>query len=485
MRKKTASGITVTLLLLGTLTMALNIPQIKAEPRTWTVDDDGPADFHTIQEAYSAASSGDTIYVHNGTYHEHLSIYKSLTLVGENKYGTIIDGSGYGLPGVVGIYYLTNVNFTRFTIRNAGQWPGRAIDWYGVESSYLSDNVFLDSYYGVVSFNGWYNIISGNLISNVDVGIELYNSRNDRVLGNIIENTRLGVSVTGLLVEHNTVAGNSISNSTDIAIFFNAYWGGNLPSYYNTVASNSISNSSNSGIYFNLPYHNTIMGNTVLDSTHGIHLEMGGSNNTVTGNTVSGSDEAIEISYADNNAVSGNIVSNSYFGIGLREHSDNNIVKNNVVSNNYYGIVLFSSDRSKIYHNNFINNVQQVLSSGSANTTWDNGYRSGGNYWSDYTGVDLLCGPDQNETGSDGIGDTQYIIDNSNQDRYPLITFHVQLLGDINDDRKVDGKDISVAAKAFASYLGHPRWNPQADLNQDNKIDGKDIAKVAKNFGKT
>jgi len=52
---------------------------------------------------------------------------------------------------------------------------------------------------------------------------------------------------------------------------------------------------------------------------------------------------------------------------------------------------------------------------------WDNGYPSGGNYWSDYNGTDLRKGPGQNVTGSDGIGDTPYIINTNNQDYYPLM----------------------------------------------------------------
>jgi hypothetical protein len=61
----------------------------------------------------------------------------------------------------------------------------------------------------------------------------------------------------------------------------------------------------------------------------------------------------------------------------------------------------------------------------------------------------------------------------------------IGILGDINGDKKVDGKDIAVVAQAFGSYLGHPRWNQDADLNRDNKIEGKDMTFVAKSFGKT
>jgi len=52
---------------------------------------------------------------------------------------------------------------------------------------------------------------------------------------------------------------------------------------------------------------------------------------------------------------------------------------------------------------------------------WNDGYPSGGNYWSDYTGVDEKSGPNQDQPGSDGIGDTPYFIDGYNQDRYPLM----------------------------------------------------------------
>jgi nitrous oxidase accessory protein NosD len=58
---------------------------------------------------------------------------------------------------------------------------------------------------------------------------------------------------------------------------------------------------------------------------------------------------------------------------------------------------------------------------GASYNTWDAGYPSGGNYWSDYTGLDLYSGPYQNLTGSDGIGDSVYRIDADNIDRYPLM----------------------------------------------------------------
>ncbi len=45
---------------------------------------------------------------------------------------------------------------------------------------------------------------------------------------------------------------------------------------------------------------------------------------------------------------------------------------------------------------------------------WDDGKR--GNFWSDYNGTDA---------NGDGIGDTPYVIDVLNEDRYPLVASSV------------------------------------------------------------
>jgi len=50
-------------------------------------------------------------------------------------------------------------------------------------------------------------------------------------------------------------------------------------------------------------------------------------------------------------------------------------------------------------------------------------------------------------------------------------------------DTAVDGKDISLAAGAFGSEPGHPRWNSVADISGDYFVDGKDISGIAKLFG--
>jgi parallel beta-helix repeat protein len=104
-----------------------------------------------------------------------------------------------------------------------------------------------------------------------------------------------------------------------------------------------------------------------------------------------------------------------------------NAIQDTIVQNqlqgNVVGIHLENSNGNAMFHNNFVSNTVQV--EGASYNTWDDGYPSGGNHWSNYSGFDLYNGPSQNLTGSDGIGDSVYAIDADNVDRYPLMQQHL------------------------------------------------------------
>ncbi|MBM3477351.1 MAG: hypothetical protein FJX75_29125, partial [Armatimonadetes bacterium] len=92
-----------------------------------TVDDDGPADFSTIQAAMDAAADGDTIQVAAGTYREIPRVSgKSLTLIGDGPATTIIDGDGvvdppeYAHVGVL-VYSAAQVHIEGFRVIHAGR----------------------------------------------------------------------------------------------------------------------------------------------------------------------------------------------------------------------------------------------------------------------------------------------------------------------------------------------------------------------------
>jgi len=146
----------------------------------------------------------------------------------------------------------------------------------------------------------------------------------------------------------------------------------------------------------------------------------------VTGFTIRNGTNGIFQNMSDYNIISGNIVTDNQNGIQL--YSDclgcnparDNIIRNNIIKNNGVGMYLEGAVVNRIYHNNFINNTLQVYTYDSLNI-WTDGYPSGGNYWSDYTDVDLNSGPGQNEAGSDGIGDFPHMLDGDNKDSWPLM----------------------------------------------------------------
>jgi parallel beta-helix repeat protein len=158
-----------------------------------------------------------------------------------------------------------------------------------------------------------------------------------------------------------------------------------------------------------------------------------------------------------NSTISRNNLTTNSIGIYLYMTSSNNVSGNNI-KNNSVGIELGLSSNNFIHHNNFVDNANQffIPTSGLPNI-WDDGYPSGGNYWSDYSGIDSCSGLYQNVTGSDGIGDSQYIIDTENADHYPLIhawntTFsEMDVVSRINGSRAYNF-DLALESIAYSNY---------------------------------
>ena len=472
MTRKTISGIVLTLLLVGMVTLTFNVQPVEAS-ETIYIRADGSV------EGTTHISSVDNI-----TYTFTDNIYDEIVVERNN---IVIDGAGYTLQGT-------------------GAWDSKGISLSGRSNVTIKNTEIKSFWHGILFDSSSNNTVSGNSITNNDDGIRLSNSSDNTISGNNITANEWDGIWLAHSANYNTICGNSITNNDDgICVPFGVP---PSPSSNNIITGNSVTNNS-MGFQLYQFSNNTISGNNITNNEHGIWLTHSANYNTICGNSITNNDDGIRVYWSsDYNMISGNSITNNDDGIRLSNSSDNTISGNNItnnehgiwltvssnynsvsgnkITNNWGGIRLYDSSDNKFHHNDFVDNTQQIYNYENASTNvWDDGYPSGGNYWSDYGGSDSYSGPYQNLTGSDGIGDTAHVIDENNQDNYPLMNPYVPLFCDLNDDGKVDISDVLAAAMAFGSHPGHPRWNPAADLNGDSQVRVDDILTIALNFGKT
>jgi parallel beta-helix repeat protein len=389
MQGKPAPILLVFLLLASTIVLAHNIQPVKSD-YAWTetiyIQADG-----SVSPSTAPISSVD-----NMTYTLTDNIVGNLqaTAIVIQRDNIIVDGAAH-------------------TIQIQNAMGSEGVDLTGRSNVTIKNMKIIAFHDGIYLGSSSNNSVSGNSITAGINGIYLYYSSNNSVSGNNITASYWN-GIYLYYSSNNSVSGNNITASYLYGILFDY-------SSNNSVSGNSITASNGYGILFDYSSSgNSVSGNNIVaNDLYGIYLDSSSSNNSVSGNNIANNGFGIYFDSSSNNNVGGNnITANNDYGIYLY-YSPNNNVSGNNIANNGAGIWLYYSSTNKIYHNNFINNINQVVSSGSTNV-WDNGYPSGGNYWSDNAGVDLYNGPYQNQTGNDGIGDTPYLID-MNRDNYPLM----------------------------------------------------------------
>lgn len=256
----------------------------------------------------------------------------------------------------------------------------------------------------------------------------------------------------------------------------------------NKLSNNTIEYTTSRGILLVSSHNNTLLDNTQAYSENGIYLTAGSKDNTVSGNIVQFNNRygMLLDGFSSGNTLSENTAEfNSYDGINLY-YSGNNTVFGNTAVMNRYGIRVDYSSDNTIYHNNLIDNGlgQAYVTAGYANV-WDDGYPSGGNYWSDYIDFDSYKGLSQDEIGSDGVWDHPYAVGEGNLDRYPLTKPYGGLAGDVDGDRDVDIFDIVRMATIYGVKYPNSRYDRPCDMDLDGDIDIFDVVAAATNYGKS
>ena len=193
----------------------------------------------------------------------------------------------------------------------------------------------------------------------------------------------------------------------------------------NLISNNNITSyggwSQHIGLHAPYSFNNTISDNVVTGSWWwGI---TSGSFDVISGNIITQAETGLLISEYGNTVFDNQVystrmhVSKGVFadsGEGMQVSGSNHQIFRNTFRNNGLAIEDFGSNIT-YYQNNFINNTKTIKVQNRKINNWDNG--TTGNYWSDYT--DRY--PNATELDGSGIWDTPYIIDENNQDNYPLM----------------------------------------------------------------
>jgi len=180
---------------------------------------------------------------------------------------------------------------------------------------------------------------------------------------------------------------------------------------YGTFLNNTINTLSQPAILLTNADFTNIIDNTLFNSFYGIQVGTASTDNNITGNIIH--DNTFEGIQVNSNAHSNTFANNTIYdngrdGINIQSSLNSIIVNNMIYGNTGEGIDLNNADNSNIT-NNFLNNTvnvnERVTSTGNNwNTTKTlgtniiGGPNLGGNFYSEYAGVDI---------NSDGIGDTE------------------------------------------------------------------------------
>jgi len=283
--------------------MSSGLLLIKAETnaaKTLYVDDDntnGPWEgtlenpYNTIQDAIDHASRGDTVSVFNGLYVENILVRVSISIIGEDKNNTIVDGNGKK-----DVFNITadNVEITRFTIQNSGK------------------KYFFNRYKmaGIKIRANDVSIYDNNIINNKGSGIAIYQIGSSK-------------KSTGLSIEHNNIIGNDI-DGISVSVT------DGLHIDYNTIQSNEYGIFLSGGL--SACY---ITGNLISDNNYGIFSSTTVKDCAISSNVIENHKSKAISLLCENTIIFNNHINGALIGVDLFKEWNrfsNHICNNNILN---------------------------------------------------------------------------------------------------------------------------------------------------------
>lgn len=334
----------------GSAAKTINIPEgggkrvarftVGTSTAGWTAKDcdylcDGVADDVEINAAIQALPvSGGELVILDGTYNisDPINMLKPNTKLSGNGKATALKRlwNRNANEGIV------SVNATSCTVSN--------LFFDGNKAEYTSSSN------NSIQVNSSDSIISGNVcVNSGGIGISLH-SNDNIIVGNICTDNFGGIYLK--IASNNTITGNRCNN--------NGYYGGIYlyASANNAIVGNEYTKNKTGITLGNKSKDNTLTGNNCNNNTeNGIYINDHSDNNTISSNTSSYNNNnslysAIEVSFSDNNAVTGNTCTSNGHGIRLYGGNNNTVTGNLCHNNNFSGVCLSRSSTNNMVTGN-------------------------------------------------------------------------------------------------------------------------------------
>jgi parallel beta-helix repeat protein len=317
--KRKCLAVGIILLFVGTsvipaIAQDMEKPSLPTSSGHWLyVGGSGPGNYTKIQDAIDNASDGDIVFVFNESspYYETLKIEKSIDLIGEDAYSTVINGERKNIVINVLADGVVLEGFTICNYNGTQQGPG-------------------------LRLHANFSFITNNIITDCEFGISIYYSHNNNISHNIIK-----VSDPGILIwraSNNSIFNNFISDQTN-GIY-------NFQSSNNLISYNIFRNQSESGVNLEQTSNERVIHNIIINSSiSGISLQHTKNTNEIKYNSINSCNISIDLWNCSNQIIKYNIIRDSYLGINLITVESNSIWYNSFIHNNITAL-FFNSYRN-------------------------------------------------------------------------------------------------------------------------------------------
>jgi parallel beta-helix repeat protein len=284
--------------------------------------------YESIQEGITYTKTGGTLYVSQGTYYENFSLDKKISIIGEDRTNTIIDGE---YTDIVVEINEDETTITGFTIRNSNGYKDNAGIKINSNRNIIEDCIVYRTKTGIYLDKTENNNIYNCLLHTNGEGVLFKSSSNCNIKDSELCHNSISINIKD---SSNNEISNSYAHENGIAIF--SYGSSNI----NFIDCAICDNNDNQGGFFIQKSSNFNIKNCNIHH-NGVGINLDDSTNSKIENC--------------------NLFWNTHFAILLENNAEENEFTKCVITKNFrYGIDMYDSKCTVTDSNLFDNQIDSI-----------------------------------------------------------------------------------------------------------------------------